>query len=624
MIRAPRGRHRRAVTALPAAALALALSCAGALATPASAADGPATLPDPGLARQQTAAPKPTASDAELRERAAEAAKAEAAKDEAAKEEAAKAGAANAGEKSSDSASSSASPDSTASTDSPESSERQSPFIIGGTETTISSAPWMVQLYYYDDVADESYFCGGTLVAPDKVLTAAHCVAGLDWQQYGAVVSGTTDLLDDSTGTVAGVWRQWNHPKYDESTIKNDVAVITLDRPLEQAWLRLAASNDSSLYTPGTAGTVYGWGLTSGGADAELSPKLRKASLKVVADSTCNTAMKNVLGEDFFAEGSMICAGTPATGGDAGTISPCNGDSGGPLVVNGKIIGIVSWGVQGCTAEGAYPVFTKVSSYTWAAQPRIDDTDLTFDGRADLLARTPSGNLFQQDSKGTSLATRAYQGNGWETASWVMQADLDRDAYQDLIVREKSDGKLYRSYLNHSTWEWDWMQISSVWGGYKSYAIPGDLTGDALPDLVALDADGSVYLYPGKGNGQFNSKIKVVSGAWKGMKLMGRGDLTGDGKADLLVRYPDGTLYLYPGTGKASAPWSSRVKARTGWNFTSYITNGDVNGDGIADVMARDSGGTLWLYRGTGKASSDLFSSRISLGTGFNQYNLMF
>ncbi|MEW2397863.1 trypsin-like serine protease [Streptomyces sp. NPDC046862] len=609
MIRALRGRHRRVVTALPVAALALALSCAGALATTASATDGPASLPDAGIARQQAAAPKPTASDAELRERAVEAAKDQAAK---------------ADEKSNGSKESSGSADSTGSTGSSGSSSEQSPFIIGGTETTISSAPWMVQLYYYDEAADQSFFCGGTLVAPNKVLTAAHCVAGQDWQQFGSVISGTSNLLDDSTGTVAGVWRQWSHPKYDAATIKNDVAVLTLDRPLEQQWLRLAASNDSSLYTPGTTGTVYGWGLTSGADGAELSPTLRKANLPVVADSTCNTAMQSVLGEDDFAEGSMICAGTPATGGDSGTISPCNGDSGGPLVVNGKIIGIVSWGVTGCTAEGAYPVFTKVSAYTWAAQPRIDDTDLTFDGRADVLERTPSGNLFAQSSKGTSLATREYQGNGWESSSWALQADLDRDFYQDLIVRDKTDGKLYRSYMDHSTMEWTWMQISSVWGGYKSYAIPGDLTGDARPDLVALDADGSVYLYPGKGNGQFNSKIKVVSGAWKGVKLMGRGDLSGDGKADLLVRSTDGTLWLYRGTGKSSAPWSARIKARTGWNFTSYVTNGDVNGDGIADVIARDSGGTLWLYRGTGKASSDLFSSRVSLGTGFNQYNLMF
>ncbi|MFF1355738.1 hypothetical protein [Streptomyces sp. NPDC058297] len=54
------------------------------------------------------------------------------------------------------------------------------------------------------------------------------------------------------------------------------------------------------------------------------------------------------------------------------------------------------------------------------------------------------------------------------------------------------------------------------------------------------------------------------------------------------------------------------------------MTNGDVTGDGIADVMARDSGGTLWLYPGTNKASADVFGARKRLGTGFNQYNLMF
>lgn len=316
--------------------------------------------------------------------------------------------------------------------------------------------------------------------------------------------------------------------------------------------------------------------------------------------------------------------GHPASGADEGTNSPCNGDSGGPLVVGNKIVGIVSWGVAGCTAKGAYPVFTKVSSYTWAAQPRIDDADLSYDGRADLLARTPSGGLFQQNSTGTSLAQRAYQGTGWQSATWALQADLDRDFYQDLIIRDRTDGKLYRSYLDHSVGDWTWMQISSVWGGYKSYAIPGDMTGDARPDLVAVDADGSVYLYPGRGNGQFYGKVKVVGGAWKNVKVLGHGDLSGDGKPDLLVRSTDGTLWLYRGTGKEKTPWSARIKARTGWNFTSYVSNGDVTGDGIADVITRDSAGKLWLYRGTNKPSSDLFATRTSLGTGFNQYNLLF
>ncbi|MER7200881.1 serine protease [Streptomyces sp. CB01635] len=584
MIPALRDRWRRPATALSTAALALALSCAGALvAHPATAADEPPVLPDASVAR--TANPAPSASDAELRKRVVEAAKTQA---------------------------------------TPETKPKRTPFIIGGTETAISSAPWMVQLSYYDAASGDGYFCGGTLVAPNKVLTAAHCVAGLDWVNNGAVVAGTAGLLDSAQGTVAGVWRQWNHPRYNADTIQNDIAVLTLDRPLEDQWAKVVQSNDTASYKAGTSATVYGWGLTSGAEDADLSATLRKATLPMVSDSTCNTAMQSVLGEDDFIEGSMFCAGTPATGADEGTKSPCSGDSGGPVVVGGRVVGIVSWGVSGCTAKGAYPVFTKVSSYVWAAQPRIDDTDLSFDGRADLLARTPSGGLFEQDSKGTSLTTRAYQSAGWQTASWALQADLDRDFFQDLIIRDSTDGKLYRSYYNHASDAFEWMQITSVWGGYKSYAIPGDMTGDSRPDLVAVDADGSTYLYPGKGNGEFYGKVKVVDKAWKGVKIFGHGDLTGDGKADLLVRNSSGVLYLYRGTQVEKTPFAARIQARTGWNFTSYVTNGDVTGDGIADVMARDSGGTLWLYPGTNKASADVFGARKSLGTGFNQYNLMF
>ncbi|MFJ5268008.1 trypsin-like serine protease [Streptomyces sp. NPDC088358] len=581
MIRALRDRWRRPVTALPTAALALALTCAGALAAqPAQAADGP-SLPDVGQAQPA----KPTVSDKELRNRVAEAVKDQA---------------------------------------TPATSPKKTPFIIGGSQTTISSAPWMVQLSYYDSAADTGYFCGGTLVAPNKVLTAAHCVSGLNWVKNGAVVAGATGLLDDTTGTVAGVYRQWNHPHYNSDTVQNDIAVLTLDRPLEQQWQRLVAAGDSASYKAGSSATVYGWGLTSGADGADLSATLRKVTLPVVADSTCNSAMNSVLHEDDFVEGSMFCAGTPATGTDEGTKSPCNGDSGGPVIVGGKVVGIVSWGVAGCTAKGAYPVFTKVSSYTWAAQPRIDDADLTFDGKADLLERTPSGGLFEQDSKGTSLTTRAFQSSGWQNASWGLQADLDRDFFQDLIIRDKGDGKLYRSYLNHSSDEFEWMQITSVWGGYKSYAIPGDMTGDARPDLVAVDADGSVYLYPGKGNGEFYGRVKVVNKAWKNVKIFGHGDLSGDGRADLLVRNSSGVLYLYRGTQVEHTPWSARIQARTGWNFTSYVSNGDVTGDGIADVITRDSAGKLWLYPGTNKASSSLFGSRVGLGSGFNQYNLLF
>ncbi|GGX98832.1 trypsin-like serine protease [Streptomyces minutiscleroticus] len=584
MIRALRVRLRRPSRVLPAAALALALSCAGAFAAqPAAAAGGAADLPDPGVART-AAVPAPTASDRELRERVVAAAE-----DRAVPE-----------------------------------TPKRTPFVIGGTETSISGAPWMVQLAYYDATTEDSYFCGGTLVAPNKVLTAAHCVAGLDWAENGAVVAGATGLYDGTSGTVAGVWSQWNHTRYNGETYQHDIAVLTLDRPLDQPWLRLAAAGDTPSYTPGRTGTVYGWGLTSGAEDADLSATLRKASLPLVDDATCDSAAKSVFGQDYFVEGSMVCAGTPATGADEGTTTPCNGDSGGPLVVGNKVVGIVSWGVEGCTAQGAYPVFTKVSSYTWAAQPRIDDADRSFDGRADLLARTPSGGLFEQVSQGTSLAQRSFLSHGWQDVSWGLQADLDRDWFQDLVIRDKNDGKLYRSYFDHGAGDYTWMQITSVWGGYTSYAIPGDMTGDARPDLVAVDTDGSVYLYPGKGTGEFYGKVKVVDRSWKGVTVFGHGDLSGDGRADLLVRNGSGVLYLYRGTQQEHTPWSTRIEARTGWNFTSYVANGDMTGDGIADVVTRDSGGRLWLYPGTNRASADLFGARIGLGGGFDQYDLLF
>lgn len=273
MIPALRSRWRRAGTALPAAALALALSCAGVLAAqPATAADGPAGgLPDASLAQPA----KPAAGASELRDRIVDAAKAT-------------------GE----------TPD--------DASPAKSPFIIGGGETTIAGAPWMVQLGYYEPTTGDGYFCGGTLVAPNKVLTAAHCVAGLDWVGNGAVLAGTTDLDDYTNGTPAGVFRQWTHPRYDADTTQNDIAVLTLDRPLVGVpTLRLAASDDSALYKTGTTGTVYGWGLTSGADDATLSTKLKKANLPLVADATCKSAMASVLDGDYFAAGSMACAGTP-------------------------------------------------------------------------------------------------------------------------------------------------------------------------------------------------------------------------------------------------------------------------------------------------------------------------
>jgi len=82
--------------------------------------------------------------------------------------------------------------------------------------------------------------------------------------------------------------------------------------------------------------------------------------------------------------------------------------------------------------------------------------------------------------------------------------------------------------------------------------------------------------------------------------VFGAGDFDGDGKADVLARDPAGYLWLYPGDGKGG--WKSRVLVGSGWQvFNTIIGANDFNGDGTRDVLAREPSGTLWLYPGDGR-----------------------
>ncbi|MEU2179381.1 trypsin-like serine protease [Streptomyces thermolilacinus] len=499
-------------------------------------------------------------------------------------------------------------------------------YIIGGTPATSTEAPWMVQLHYYDDKGtageadDEGYFCGGSLVAPNKVLTAAHCVYGLDWVNNGVIVAGTNQIPTPTAGDpdlhggrLAFIERTWLSPTYNDYDLTGgDVAVLTLDHALPYKSLQLTQSGDTASYREGTQATVYGWGRTSS-TSQDGAQTLQKAVVPMRSDATCSSYFQG----DFVA-GQMTCAGNPASGQDAGTVSPCNGDSGGPLVVGGRIAGVVSWGVPDCVKSGAYGVYAKTSTYVGQVNARIDDTDLNYDGRADLFARTSAGEAWEYYSRGTALGGREYIGD-YSPYNLVRQADLDRDGVQDYLYR--TTGGVLKWFHHDPTKGYVEYTVGSGWGAMKNILVTGDMTSDALPDLLAQDKNGYLWLYPGRGNGTFGTRVSVGSG-WGVMTIAGKGDYTGDGKPDMLARDTSGRLWVYPGRGTATATFTNRVLAGTsGWNFTAYAATGDINGDGKADLLARDSAGVMWLYQGRGSSTAP-FVPRVKIGSGWNAFNL--
>jgi secreted trypsin-like serine protease len=224
--------------------------------------------------------------------------------------------------------------------------------VVGGTP--VAPAPWVVALATPVFLTRPSFqFCGGVLVKPDKVVTAAHCVSLLrltPWLVTG--IFGRADLgkSDGEKVKVKSIWvnPDFHETKFMDDTVEhNDVAVLTLSKAVNRATLLIADS--TTAYPAGAEAQVLGWGTTS---ESDSSNKvLRSANVPLVADSTCQTAYGA-----SFEPGNMVCAGTTQA-------DTCEYDSGGPLILNGKLAGLTSW-ANGCAREGFPGVYTRLSAFT--------------------------------------------------------------------------------------------------------------------------------------------------------------------------------------------------------------------------------------------------------------------
>ena len=425
--------------------------------------------------------------------------------------------------------------------------------IVGGQPADEGEYPFMVSLAITGPVFSVS--CGGTLVSPNHVLTAAHCISGTS--RPGAIslpgditaTIGRTNLANTGTGEVRSVSQVIRHPRYnlDAGDLDNDLAVLTLTTPSTRLPIELTAphaGSDRATWLPGANATTIGWGRTSEGGPT--TNHLQEVVVPILADSY--PAQASIYGARFNPS-VHVAAGYAAGGKDS-----CQGDSGGPLLTwttaGWQQSGVVSWG-DGCARANKPGIYTRIGTqrlHRWLRS---------------VIHETPA------------------------------VGDVNGDGRDDLITFTHGDSgagplDVYVALSNGSTFG-----AGQLWQGWWAHRghVPtvGDFNGDGRDDIWAF-TESEVYVGLSRGY-DFNGSVIVSPFGATDSDDIGRvADVNGDGRADAVLFSADGTgdvhVMLSTGTGFA---------AKTKWH-EYFAPEGetpmlaDFNADGRADLVTFTQG----------------------------------
>lgn len=222
--------------------------------------------------------------------------------------------------------------------------------------------------------------------------------------------------------------------------------------------------------------------------------------------------------------------------------------------------------------------------------PTLDLSAASINSAADIVTVNSAGQLLNRPSTGarTYSAVKVI-GSGFGGAKEVFTTDWDRDGAFDLLTQWNSTGNMtlhrglagggFQAPLTIGSGGWDTLKL----------AVGGWCANNRMPQILALDTAGNLYLYPNRGIGDLAARVQVATGVSAGRITMV--DYNADGFQDVLALRTDGAVVLYRGIGTTVLPAEARPIVATGWQNVTSVRP-------LRDVTALNSTG-LALRRGT-------------------------